>query len=153
MAVGFLGVGYLSAKHKLELFENKQWIVISVIALILGLMAIHFNSDVDFDDNKYGNLLLMFIGAISVSFALSCTIYHFHPFTKFFTFFGKHTIFIMGFDYFSGAIGRMLMGYVGFENWASVFCVKIIVLTIGIYLWYWLIHFIKNEKLQSMLRY
>ena len=153
MAVGFIGVGYLAAHKKKFIFENKWSVMLMLITIIIGMVVIYFNTDVNFDNNEHGNIVLMFIGAVSLSYSLSCLIYHFHLFTKFFTFFGKHTMFIMGFDYFSGAIGRKIMGIIGFENWLSVFCVKIIVLTVGIYLWYWIIHFIKNEKVQNLLRY
>lgn len=153
MAVCFIGLGFICVKNKKMVFENGLWPTFCIVAAVLGLVCIHFNTIVSFDDNKYGNLALMISGAVSASYAISCLIYHFHPFAKMFTFFGKHTIFIMGFDYFSGAIGRKAMRLLGFENWLPVFIVKLIIIIIGIYLWYWLIHFIKNEKIQELLRY
>lgn len=95
----------------------------------------------------------MIVGAIATSYALSCSIYHFHLATKFFTFFGKHTIFVMGFDYFSTTIAAKITNIIGVSNCFLIFCVKVITITVGIYLWYWILGFIHNEKIQRMLRY
>ena len=59
----------------------------------------------------------------------------------------------MGYDYFSGMIANKITYSIGFQTWSAIFCVKVIVLTIGIFVWYWLIRFIRNEKIKEMLRY
>lgn len=153
MAVCFLGIGFVTYKNKKLLFENNWYLIFIFSSLILGMLSIYFNSYVNFDNNEYGNIVLMLTGSVFMSYALSCIIYHFHPFEKLFSFYGRHTIFIMGFDYFSDMIGSKILSIFCFDNWLSVFCVKIIIITLGIYVWYWMIHFIPNEKVQKMLRF
>lgn len=72
---------------------------------------------------------------------------------KILSFFGKHTIFIMGFDYFSNWLSNKTHGIIGISNWASVTILKIVVLIIGICIWYGILKILPEWKIKNYLRY
>lgn len=53
--------------------------------------------------------------------------------------FGQHTLFIMGFDYFAGSLTRSVLSKVGFQNWLLIFILKPAFLTAGCMAWNWAI--------------
>lgn len=109
------------------------------VFLPIGYLIINMNpvTEVSFNNNRYGNLLLMIPGALltimsviiisqKLCIRLKCS---------YIAFLGKHTMLIMGFDYFSGTIARGILGEIGYANWASIFALKILLLTGGILSW------------------
>lgn len=74
------------------------------------------------------------------------------PFS-FIKFMGKHTVFIMGFDYFAGMIADNILARVGFYNWGTLFICKLIMLAIGIVIWNRIIGFIHNDKICRILSF
>lgn len=153
MAVAFIYIGYMASGEKERLFEKKKHASVTLCLLVFGTFCIYINKRVDFNNNEYGNFVLMMLGAILVSYVLSYFVHYVHPLTEAVAFFGKHTIFIMGFDYFSGKIGMRLTNSVGVYNWLTVFLTKILILIVGLTLWYFVIGLIRNDKINKLLRY
>ena len=140
-----------------ELSTIFQIIILTMIGVV-GYLCIVFNpiDVVNFDNNRYGNVCLMLIGAVSICFVLINLCYRIlrkGVIAEILSWFGQHTLFIMGFDYFDGTITKILLGKIGFENWISVFCMKIILLIIGCLLWNRLVDMIKNESIRKALSY
>ena len=121
---------------------------IQIVAFgIVGILSAYFNSEtVNFDNNCYGNLFLMIISAVSISLCIIYFVRKMAPLPKIFSFYGRHTIFIIGFDYFSGMVAMRFV-----NNFAFVFILKMIILTIGILLWTRIVSQISNDKLRQVL--
>jgi hypothetical protein len=153
MAVLFIWIG-LYLKEKLNIEDIN--IIGVIILLVVGILSVKYNSvEVNFDNNRYGNPILMAIGAfclcivvVWLSFNLSkrfgCKILQFY---------GQHTIFIMGFDYFTGTIVKGVLYKIGIDNWLPVFVGKILILTVGIIIWMAMVNKIKNKKIRDILQY
>lgn len=118
MATVFIGIGYLLKERRVLGWFEKRPAYLQAIGLIciavLGILSIHFNpiDSIGFDGNCYGNALLMLIGALSICFVLFYLCYRINwsgAVAKILSWFGQHTIFIMGFDYFSGSIAEKIL--------------------------------------------
>ena len=139
MAVFFMCLGLKIREGEL-IKKMPGWFV--PIALVAGIAAIYFNpiDHVDFDGNRYGNVVLMLVGAVMISSVLFfiCKQIHWHGrMASVLSWFGQHTLFIMGFDYFAGSLARSVLSKVGFQNWLSVFILKLVLLTAGCVAWNW----------------
>lgn len=133
---------------KFDLYFMKTSPVVIIVLGVIGAVAAYINPEtVNFDNNCYGNMLLMFLAAITLSFCLIYFVSKINPLLKLFSFYGKHTIFIMGFDYLSGSIARQFV-----HQFILVFALKMIILTIGALLWIGMIKYIPNEKVRQVLR-
>lgn len=149
MAVLFISIGYRCKEESLKFEKSKYcqsstwYFFIIVLLIILGSVAIHLNpvEHVDFDDNIYGNLLCMICGALSISLGLMIlcfrTIKHWNQtLVKGICYLGRHTVFFMGFDYFSGSAARQLLSVAGlYPSWYWVFGLKLVMLLVGLFLW------------------
>lgn len=109
------------------------------IFMPIGYFLISMNpvNGVSFDDNRYGNFFLMITGALltiipllNISHKL-CMKFK----CRYLAFLGRHTMFIMGFDYFNGMVAGKILGKIGYLNWASLFALKLFLLTGGILSW------------------
>lgn len=162
MGTVFVTFGFLMKQYGLLQRFNAQSFSTKTLLIILftfvGYIAILMNpvESVDFDGNPYGNVILMLIGSIPICFVLFYLSYRTlwkGLITNYLSWLGQHTIFIMGFDYFSGSIARGVLEKVEFDNWASVFVLKAILLTIGCLLWNWAVSKIKNKSIRQALAY
>ncbi|MDR6121916.1 acyltransferase [Bacillus sp. SLBN-46] len=116
-AVLFTYFGYLLNKYNLvQIFYSKkkaQLVLITILSLFLLYLSNTFNfiSYVSFNSNHYGNIFLMYIGAISGS-ATVFIISRFLHRSKILNFFGVNTMPIIGFNYaaiwFVGAVFSVL---------------------------------------------
>lgn len=69
-----------------------------------------------------------------ISIFLSYMVWRCNPRSRVLNFYGRHTIFIMEFDYFSGRIVGKVVGC-----WTFQFEGKVAVLTVGVWLWYYIL--------------
>lgn len=155
MGVVFLYFGYnlrqLKMLEKVKALSLFTRILMLTVIGIIGIISIICNpvKSVNFDGNRYGNVFLMIIGALAICFVLFYFCYRI-PWQgmigKSIAWFGRHTIFIMGFDYFTGSISREILGKLDLENWATVFTVKIIILTVLCLAWNYLISRLNIKK-------
>ena len=79
---------------------------------------------VDFDNNEYGNPLLIKIGAAGFSMPLLCLCSrlandHKNPMIHAVSSLGRHTVFVMGFDYFAGSLAGFFTAW-----WYLFFLIK-----------------------------
>ena len=130
MATPFIAVGHLIYLKQDELDEIDipyfKWITV-----LLGCLATYFNlTTVSFNNNDYGNIALMFIAGILIPIGIMEFVKQYNPFPKVFGFYGTYTMFIMGFDYFCGAIVQRFT-----SNYVLLFVGKTLILTFGIILW------------------
>ena len=145
MSLIFIYLGTFLKKY------DKCFLKISPLLIVVfgmaGIISAYLNSEtVNFDNNCYGNLFLMIMSAVSISLCIIYFVRKMDPLPKILSFYGRHTVFIMGFDYFSG---RVAMRFV--NNFAFVFILKMIILTIGILLWTRVVSQISNDKLRQVL--
>ncbi len=163
MAVFFIELGYNLKKYllleKKAAYRNVIFGFGEAFLLFLGLFSIHMNESVDFDGNSYGNVFLMVIGAVTVSlfvifFCRKCLTKENHI-CRIFAFFGKHTIFIMGFDYFIGNVSKVLLIHMGVNqwDWFTLFPLKTVLISIGILIWTWSVKRIPNDKVKKYLMF
>ena len=146
MSLFFILVGQFLYKHDKLLNLD---ILLYVLLAALGVFATYLNPEtVNFDDNEYGNLLLMLIAASTLSIFVIALAKHFNPFPRLIGFWGRHTLFIMGFDYFSGMVVSRIT-----ENFLLLFLGKMILLTVGILIWNKIISVISNSKLKEVLSF
>ena len=161
MGVGFIYVGYMI--KRLDVLEKmrKTSIAWQVLLLLLlgtaGMFSIYFNPDrASFNNNRYGNVFLMIGGAITICFVVFYLCYRI-PWkgwiAKYLSWLGKHTIFIMGFDLFCRSVARGILEKIGFNNWASVFIFRVVVLSAGCLVWTWCVNKIRNESIRKALSY
>ena len=145
MSLVFLYCGTILKKY------DKCFLKISPLLIVVfgmaGIISAYLNSEtVNFDNNCYGNLFLMIMSAVSISLCIIYFVRKMDSLPKIFSFYGRHTVFIMGFDYFSGMVAMQFA-----NNFAFVFILKIIILTIGILLWTRVVSQISNDKLRQVL--
>lgn len=160
MGVVFITCGYFVKKA--NIFDAiKGFDLIRKVVFVTGLIAIGipmviYNpiDTVDFDGNRYGNVLMMFIGAISIGLTLLYTCQTAKMtgiFSRYLVFMGRNTLFIMGFDYFTGSVASVALSHYGLNNWGSIFVVKMIALSFGILIWNGIVKVIRNEKIKNIL--
>ena len=166
MAVGFVGLGFYAKKKGVLQWLSNQILFVRIIAITaliaIGCAAIMLNpvSLVSFDSNRYGNVALMYVGALSITFVFFFLFYRI-PWkgktANYMSFFGKHTIFFMGFDSFSGLIAKSVLGRCGLTersvNWVLEFMMKIVLLTVACIVYNFIIKQIKNEPIKNALSF
>ena len=103
-AVVIMGIGYFYRAYGLFKLTNKHQILFIFIFLAINLLSCYYNTGfvgnrlVDMASNRYGNILLFYLGGISGTLAIihiSATILT----TNFLIFLGKNTMPIIGFNY------------------------------------------------------
>lgn len=141
--VSFMGVFFLAMGDELKKYINliKSCAFnreILLISLIIGVIAIWINpvEKVDFDAGIYGNLILMLIGGTLPS----CVLLVFCNMRKtkqtLISFWGRHTIFVMGFDYLSGTVARAILNLTFHStHFIFQFFLKFIILALGYFCW------------------
>lgn len=130
MAITFIALGHWLYKRHIH-FSSPVYLFYGCI----GIVAAYLNpTGVDFDSNEYGNLLWMFMAGAGISIFLIYMVRRCNPLSRVLNFYGRHTIFIMGFDYFSGRIVGKVVGC-----WTFQFVGKVAVLTAGVWLWYYIL--------------
>ena len=146
MSLFFILVGQFLYKH--DKLLNLDILLYALLAA-LGVFTTYLNPEtVNFDNNEYGNILLMLIAASTLSVFVIALTKHFNPFPRLIGFWGRHTLFIMGFDYFSGMVVSRIT-----ENFLFLFVGKMILLTVGILIWNKIIGVISNSKLKEVLSF
>lgn len=144
MGLVFIAIGHFISEYRIMEQVNTRPQCTQMIEMILlvciGMAAIYYNpvEAVSFDGNRYGNVPLMFIGAVSICFVLFYICYQIKWkgfIANVLSYFGRHTIFIMGFDYLSGSVANRLLGKIGIANWLSVFVLKVALLFWGSLIW------------------
>lgn len=150
MALMYIHIGrYLFHEAWFENEINRGWkgILFIFILLIVGSVGIIANpiDSVNFDNNYYGNIALMFLGSVGIGgvimvFFHMCRWLWRHLVGKFLEFVGKHTVFIMGFDYFSSTVGGKILGRLSLYHWTTLFLFKIFILLAGLFLWQFIIN-------------
>lgn len=160
MAVGFLGGGYWFNRISIynRVLEHKQiYFIIACIFAVIGSVAINMNpvKEVSFDNNRYGNVILMIITAFLLVIAtmIFCILVNYESkLVKTICKVGKHTMFIMAFDYFSMTI-LLLIYHVMFNRepmWMEKAIFKMFVLVIGYFIWKTIARMTKNKFMQSL---
>lgn len=154
MAVLFIYLGYLL--KKLEILEKiRKYSVFAVLSIpvlcAVGFFAIKNNQSVNFDNNFYGNPILMIIGAATWTLLL-LIIFSGIPEKIaakdfFFTFFGKNTILMMGFDYLFGTLVYELLAAVGYSKWYLWFVCKLVLITVFVVIYNLLKRVFQRRKL------
>ena len=137
MAVLFMYIG-ICVKKYIKKWDNLNFIQLFslfILLYVIGITAIKNNTieSVCFDNNDYGNIFMMLIGSISLSFLIIIMCYRLRDnlnnfITKYIIWLGKNTIFIMSFDYFSRSCAYMILSK---EQWLPVFIVKVAIVSIG----------------------
>ncbi len=133
----FVSLIFIEAGNQLErhgfLFELIKHPIIVFFSGGIGFFCIWLNpvEIVDFDSNSYGLFSLMLIGSLSISIAVM-TVCRFvldeknSIINRSLAFIGRHTLFIMGFDYFSASLARKALNDIGAQIWITEFLLKLI---------------------------
>lgn len=162
MAILFIYVGHQARVLYYDKLKHQNihflyfWIILMAVAGV-SICKINPVEYVNFDNNDYGNLLAMIAAALLISISVITFCYSLKDFWNnrighVLSFFGRHTLFIMGFDYFSGLIARNIPFNVNGWQWSCQFLIKTIIIIIGIHLWYIFIR-IFPETINRNLRY
>lgn len=130
-------------------------VLISVMLLCIGYVGMYFNDIawVNFMWNSYGNYFFMLLGSVPVilSFYCMCRILPLGSLAaKFISDVGRHTLFILGFEYTAGRIARLFLP-AAVENWFTVFVGKCVLLLLGFGAWKFLVRCIPNDKIRAHL--
>ena len=148
MGVFFVYLGYVSGKLFADKCQKNTGGInlLVVLLLIIGSICIVLNpvEQVNFDDNHYGNLFFMLCGAAFFNFGIITLCFINKDKMKgriasCLSFLGKHTMFIMGFDYFSGNVSTIVFNQFGIGIGPVIFISKMTILVVGIHIWYFLI--------------
>ena len=162
MGVIFVYAGHLLRKPdglaKLRKLPPWKLVPLFLLLLIAGLCSVFGNpaEHVSFDNNRYGNVFLMLSGGLTISFVLFGLFDRIPwkgPIAKLLSWLGRHTVFIMGFDFFLGTVVRNVLEAVGLNHWALMFGIKTVILTVGCLAWTWCIGKIKNKSLRQALSF
>lgn len=114
-AIAFIALGHWLYKKHIH-FSLPVYLFYGCI----GIVAAYLNpTGVDFASNEYGNLLWMFMTGAGISIFLSYMVWRCNPLLRFLYFYGKHTIFIMEFDYFSGRMSEKLLAVGRVSLWGK----------------------------------
>lgn len=141
IAVTFIYVGYILKRYRM--FNNYKH-GYSIILIILSYISIKYNTDINVVADMYGNYILFYIGAIS----LSVLILYYSKYivkSKILNFFGKNTLFIMGYNYAINSLYGAYGAYITIiYHWSIVFF-NTVVLTMVIIL---VKNIIRNKSIQ-----
>ena len=162
MGTVFILTGSVLRKYdilgKIKRYTLPKKVLVFVIISTFGVFGICYNpiDMVNFDNNRYGDVLLMLIGAVSISLVLIFLCYVIKwkgLIANGLSWFGRHTIFIMGFDYFSGGVASKILTKTRLQNWASMFAMKILILLVGCLIWTAIVRKIKWVSVRKMLSF
>lgn len=160
MAVLFIEIGFQINKmdilNKLKYQGCGVQIFVCIIILFSATIGIILNpvEIVEFSANNYGSFILMIMGSVSASFLLmffANIVGSSTASAKALTYLGRHTLFLMSFDYFSDFISVRVLQIFRVHNWLFSFCGKVLVLVIGLQLLQLAIKVIPNESAKKFL--
>lgn len=144
MAQPFIEIGNVLSvnQNKVKDFKSNKIVYVELLViLIASVMSAKCNTrTVSFDDNRYGDALFMFMGAVPPIMALMYFCWKYRSKSRFFAWIGHHTLLVMGFDYLSESAAETLLYKVNAYDWASLFGLKMILLIVGIHCWNHMIH-------------
>lgn len=157
----FLEVGYIIRRYELiERISNTtalRKIIVFVLSFAAGTVGIIFNPvnpRVDISYGNIGSVILMLIGSIGISYALMCamSLIKNEKVLAPFAYVGRHTIFLMAFDWFSNdAGGQILIRFMKNWEWWVSFITRAILLALMLALWQLIILPIRNDKVKKTL--
>ena|GEM_PF-560778 len=162
MGVLFLAIGQtVRQKNIMDKFDRLgifKRICLLTVVLCIGSFSIVNNRFVDFNSNTYGNLILMILGSCCLSFFIMAICHKClngaNIVTRGLSYLGRHTIYIIGFDYFSGRVATYILNTYSFGDWFIRFCIKMMLLIVGMRLWYFIIGLLgKNSKIYKLLSF
>lgn len=141
LGVVFMYIGlYIKENKIIEKIDTKDSILCLIGLFIIGFYCIFTNPRIDINTNKLNNIILMYVGAISISvFIIICT-KAFFSMNKILELYGKNTILFMGFNYaintYSNAIWTRtpVLNSISYTWWLNVF-INLIVLYVVIIVW------------------
>lgn len=93
----FMYVGYLIKNNNLLHKNVNIWGIITIT--VIAFYAIYSNNSVSLGNNNIGNPILFFCGAGLMSYTILWICANYIKCNHFFSYFGNHTIFVMGFNY------------------------------------------------------
>lgn len=94
----FMLIGYEINRKELLNSKHLDWSMVSVIAA-MGVYCIFSNSRVDINSNVINNVVLLYIGAIAISFILLWICMRYLAECRFFAYLGRNTIIFLAFNY------------------------------------------------------
>ena len=155
LGLGFMYIGHIiKSKNLLIAISMKNTIVQFSMAIIgsgISIVSILLNNvnAVSFDNNEYGNLLLMFFGGgafwiMLLSYQFCRKVKAENILKKFLVFYGRNTILIMGFDYLSGDIARLILDK--YNSWEIFFLKKNVILFSFLSIYKLFIELIKHKQ-------
>lgn len=138
----------------------RKWDIVSrlngVTAWILGIIGTAcalFNSSVDLNNDKFGNLLLFYMASVLLTLALfyCCSKWLFE--CRWLSFLGRETLIIMGFHYSANLLFRKIASAVVLpfqtnidSTWILVFAMDIPAMLILIYMYRWIKDIFRRKK-------
>ena len=159
MAVFFVMIGDYLHSRSITFVKtlNKVRIRLPPLALLVcvGFTGIEFNK-IEWMNcmwNDYGNYFLMIIGAVSVNISLYIVFQHIDFENKIGTMLskiGQHTLFILGFEYTTGRIARLILPG-SIQNCLTVYLLKLLILFIVFIIWSQLLRMVRNERIRKHL--
>lgn len=159
MGVLFINLGWeLKNSGILERALSYKKVISLIILFIAGSISAYLNSIdyVNFDNNEYGNVLLMIISAFSLSITLLsfckivCGKVKEGKGIKIIMYLSRHTLFIMGFDYLSTSIAGIMLTVMRLSyNWFSLFTGKLLIISVGLFFWRLIVTRMPEGKIKS----
>ena len=166
----FLHIGYLLKKHdvvnRINRFTLKN-VIVGVVFICISMVTAYYNpvDYVSFGNHVYGDFLLFLTGSIPICLVLIGFIKLFSEKyeIKWFAYLGKHTLFIMGFDFFSQFLLFRLVELLRFDpmffftnqkiGWLLLFIGKMVILSIGLFVWTFVVNKIPNTQIKKYLNF
>lgn len=133
--------------------RQKSKIIFMLALTVLYVICVKCNVEtVSFDNNRYGDALFMIGGALAPVSGLLYLSRVFLNRANFFSWIGRHTIFIIGFDYFSGTVAEWILWKINLYDWVSLFALKMVLLIMGIVIWNSLVK-VFPKKIQADIKF
>ena len=157
----FMEIGYLIKQYgfieKAAARSGRFKAAIVLNGLLVGFAGIALNRvepRVDISYGCVGSIPLMFLGALGVSGSIMC-LFRFYKDKKWLkplAYIGKHTIFLMAFDWFSNTLGgQILENFLKDWNWGVSFVTRIILLAAMLALWQLILKHVPEGKAKKAL--
>lgn len=124
-ALPFMYFGLLMNKYN---FLNNYKHPYTILFLVIFLLSVCFNTTINFNSRHLGNVIFTYLGAISMSLIVLYYSKYLEK-SKILKFFGKNTMFIIGYNY---AINYLYLGYFYMFTFIDCWEIKFINITIMI---------------------
>lgn len=159
-----VGIMFMEAGYLIKNFDLMKlpWIT-CVIAGVIGIIAImtnQVNLRIDISYSRYNNVFLMVVGGITMSYTIMYIFKLLQNIEKDFAdkvlnvlgYVGKHTIFLMAFDWFSNSLGgQILSRFIRHWGWHVSFLCRAVILTIMFVIWQLILKLIPDGKVKRAL--